>query len=110
MSKDVFPENKRYHLRYLPLFEEDLQQIVDYISVQLENPDAAENLLQAVEDAIYQRTTCAEAFEPFPSNRNRQQLYYRIYVQNYIVFYVVIDDVMEIRRILYARRDMPALI
>ena len=29
---------------------------------------------------------------------------YRIYVKNYIVFYVVIDDIMEVRRLLYNRK------
>jgi len=28
---------KKYKLRFLPLFEEDLNRIVDYISLQLEN-------------------------------------------------------------------------
>ena len=27
-----------------------------------------------------------------------------IYVKNYIVFYVVIDDIMEVRRLLYNRK------
>jgi len=43
---------KRYHLRYLNLFEEDLNQIVDYISHELENPVAADNLINAVKEAI----------------------------------------------------------
>ena len=35
----------RYKLRILPLFEEDLNEIVDYISLQLENPIAAAALV-----------------------------------------------------------------
>lgn len=31
--------------------------------------------------------------------------YYRIYVRNYVVYYAVIDDVMEVRRFLYTARD-----
>ena len=99
-------QGKQYHLRYLGLFEEDLNQIVDYISHELENPAAADKLINAVEDAIHKRSSCAEAFEQYPSKRDRKYPYYRIYVQNYIVFYVVIGDVMEVRRILYGRRDL----
>lgn len=99
-------EPKRYTLRYLPLFEEDLAQIVDYIVTVLENPDAAEHLLNAIEDAILQRSVCAEAFEQYPSRRERRYPYYRIYVENYIVFYVVTGDVMEVRRILYGGRNI----
>lgn len=51
MSENVSP-GKRYHLRYLNLFEEDLNQIVDYISHELENPAAADNLINAVKEAI----------------------------------------------------------
>jgi toxin ParE1/3/4 len=105
VSENVSP-GKRYHLRYLDLFEEDLNQIVDYISHELENPAAADNLINAVEEAIYQRSSCAEAFEQYPSKRDRQYPYYRIYVQNYTIFYVVIGDMMEVRRILYSRRDL----
>ena len=35
-------DGKHYKLRILPLFEEDLNEIVDYISIRLQNPIAAE--------------------------------------------------------------------
>lgn len=99
-------DGKRYKLRYLPMFEEDLTGIIDYIALQLKNPIAAENLLDEVRTAIHERTACAEAFEPYQSRRDRQYPYYRIYVKNYVVFYVVIGDIMEVRRILYSRRNL----
>ena len=63
--------NKKYRLRYLPLFEQDLVQTVSYIANVLINPDAAEKLANDVET----------------------------------VYYVVIEDVMEVRRFLYGARD-----
>ena len=93
----------RYKLRILPLFEEDLNEIVDYISLQLENPIAALAFVDDVELAIKERTPCAEAFEPYRSAKERKYPYY-------VIFYVVIDDVMEVRRILYNRRDLQSLI
>ncbi len=99
-------DEKRYKLRFLPLFAEDLDAITDDISMRLHNPDAARALLDAIQAAINARTTCAEAFEPYPSLRERRYPYYRIYVKNYIIFYVVIGDVMEVRRILYSRRNL----
>lgn len=100
-------DGKRYKLRFLPLFEDDLNEIVDYIALRLKNPIAASNLMDEVQQAIRERTSCAEAFEPYHSDRERRYPYYRIYVKNYIVFYVVIDDVMEVRRIVYNRRNLP---
>lgn len=102
--------NKHYELRVLPLFEEDLNGIVDYIAFTLHNPIAAEKLVDAVEAAVYERLQCPEAFEPYRSAKERVHPYYRIDVKNYTVFYVVIGNVMELRRILYSRRNWQAMI
>lgn len=93
---------KRYELRILPLFEEDLNEIVDYIVYRLQNPIAAEKLVDDVEAVIEERRSCAEAFEPYSSSRKREHPYYRIQVRNFTIFYVVIDGTMEVRRILYS--------
>ncbi|MCD7749039.1 MAG: type II toxin-antitoxin system RelE/ParE family toxin [Oscillospiraceae bacterium] len=97
---------KHYKLRFLPLFEEDLNEIVDYISNRLKNPIAAEALVDDVQKAIQDRLFSAESFEPYPSTREHQYPYYCITVRNYTIFYVVIDDVMEVRRIIYSRRNL----
>ena len=39
---------KKYKLSFLPLFEEDLNEIVDYISTDLHNPSAADRLVDAI--------------------------------------------------------------
>lgn len=101
---------RRYRLEFLPLFEEDLNEIVDYISVRLNNPSAAYRLVDDVQSAIRERLICPEVFEPFPSARNRKNPYYRIYVRNFTIFYVVIGNVMQVRRILYSGRDFAELI
>ena len=99
---------KHYKLRILPLFEDDLNEIVDYITYQLRNPVAADALVDAVETAISERLSCAESFEPYHSARERKYPYYRIQVKNFLVFYVVIGDVMEVRRIVYAAEIYPS--
>lgn len=99
-------DGKNYNLSILPLFEEDLNSIVDYIAFQLQNPIAAENFVNAVENAIRERLPFAEAFEPYYSAKERKYPYYRITVKNYTIFYVVIGDTMEVRRIIYSRRDL----
>lgn len=97
-------KNEKYKLRYLPLFEQDLIQTVSCITNVLKNTDAAEKLVNDVEDAIQERLEYSLAFEPFPSKK-RDYPYYRIYVRNYVIYYVVIGDVMEVRRFLYGARD-----
>ncbi len=98
--------NKKYDVRFLPLFEEDLYEIVAYITERLKNPVAANKLIDDVENAIIKRSSYAESFEPYYSVKERKYPYYRIYVGNYVVYYVVIDDVMEVRRILYNKRNV----
>ena len=97
--------NRKYKLRYLPVFEQDLIQTVSYITNVLKNPDAAEKLADDVEAAILERLDNPLAFEPYPWVKKRKFPYYRIYVRNYVIYYVVIGEVMEVRRFLYRARD-----
>ena len=101
--------NKRYELRYLPLFYDDLEEKVLHIADELHNPQAANALLDEVECAILERLPFAESFEPYQSTKERRYPYYRIYVKNYVIYYGVIDDesdnkVMEVRRILHNKQ------
>jgi toxin-antitoxin system, toxin component, relE family len=97
---------KEYKLAYLLLFRKDLNEIVRYIAEVLRNPQAARNLIDEVESAIQKRLYIPEAVAPYPSVKWRALPYYPIYVREYIVLYVVIDNTMEVRRILYSRRNL----
>ncbi len=101
---------KKYSLRYLPIAQQDLSEIIDYIQNNLQNPIAAENTLSKIEKAIIERLESPESFAVWQSNKKRDYPYRRINVGNYSVWYVVIDDVMEVRRILYSRRNEENLI
>lgn len=96
-----------YTLRYLPLFYDELDNAVSHIAYHLMNPSAALNLLDEVEAAVLKRLHDGpESFEPVPSRKDRANLYYRIYVKKYIVYYVVLDEhdikIMEVRRFLHS--------
>lgn len=104
---------KQYRLSYLPIFYDDLLNAVNYIILKLKNKQAAEEVLNLTEIAIKERLNAPESFEKFQSMKERKYPYYRIYVKNVIVFYVVIPDesdsniaIMEVRRFLYNRRDI----
>ena len=95
-----------YTLSYLPLFYDDLEESVVYISDVLCNAEAANDLIDAVEKAILKRLPNAESFEPFHSRNERKYPYYRIYVKNYTIYYVVLPvgkgkKIMEVRRMLH---------
>ncbi len=96
----------KFKLRYLKDFEDDLFEAASYISERLSNPQAAERFLKEVSAAILKRQEMPLGFEPYRSVKKRDHDYYRIYVGNYTVFYVVIEDVMEVRRLIYSARDL----
>ena len=102
--------NKKYKLIYLPLFEDDLSKAIDYISIKLKSPQAALKLIASVEKAILKRLTSPKAFEPYNSTKERKETYYRIYVNNFTIFYVVIGNTMEVRRFIYSKRQLAELI
>lgn len=101
---------KRYTLRYIALAQSDLIEIVNYISEQLNAPDAAMNLVDKFEKA----TSVLEQFpfsgQPYRSNGKLKDEYRTIAVENYLIFYVVLDSIVEIRRVIYNKRDFKKLL
>ena len=100
----------KYNIKYLPSFYRDLDGITDYIKYELQNEAAANRLVDEIENEINKRLQNPESFEKFQSRRKRLNTYYRIYVKNYTIFYVVIDNTMEVRRIIYYKRNFEKLI
>ncbi len=95
-----------FELRYLPLFWEDLFSAVSYIANVLNNEVAAKRLIDNTESNIkehLENPTCALTYK---STKDRENTYYWFEVGNYMVFYVVIGNVMEVRRFLYGARDL----
>jgi toxin ParE1/3/4 len=101
---------KSFKLLYSPLFYTDLDKIADYILHELKNPSAAIALINDVEIAIKQRFVNPLQTTVYSSLAEREHPYRRILVGNYLIFYVVIDDTMIIRRILYGRRDLDRIL
>ena len=102
---------RNYKLVFLPLAEEDLTEIVLYISHQLQNPTSAMHVMSRIRDAIFERSLAPESFQKYDSAKNRSDTYYRINIgKSYSVFYVVKGKAMEVRRILYSARDIDSLL
>lgn len=100
----------KYKVRYLPIYERDVSEVMKYIKNELQNPIAARKLFEEMNQAVADRLSAPLAFEPYHSKKSRKNPYYRIRVKNYIIYYVVIDDVVELRRFVYNRRNIESLI
>ena len=99
-----------FKLTFLPLFEEDLLEVTDYITNTLQNPSSIHRLVDDIELAIVKRLEMPLSFAPYQSSKIRNYPYYRINVRNFSIFYVVIDDAMEVRRLLYSKRNIDELL
>ncbi len=102
--------DQKYVLRYLPLFNEELESAVLYIAQKKKNLKAAQDLLDNVEKAIIERSeNNPEGYESVPTKKKRDYPYYRIYVGNYIVYYVVIPEdgerIMEVRHFVHTLQN-----
>lgn len=101
---------QKYKLRTLIDFEKDLDGVLEYITFELGNPNAALELIEELDKAVYKRLDMPLSFERYYSKKERADPYYRIRVKNYVVYYVVIGDVVELRRFLYNRRNVDEMI
>lgn len=95
-------------IKFLPSAAQDLTDIIDYISI--DNPTAANQVLNLIDESI-----SILAHFPFsgvtPKDARLHLLNYRVLVvQNYLVFYVVVSDFVEVRRILHAKRKYDFLL
>lgn len=101
-----------YKLEYLPVARRDMIEIVRYISQELQNPIAADQLaMELIEagDGIPKFPYANPAFIPI---RPLKHEYRKLLVQNYFMFYWVdeVKKLVTVARIVYAKRDYERLL
>ena len=102
--------NNKYTIRYSSAYINQFNSILKYFVNNLKNKIAAENFYNEVIKEIEKRCENPESYEKYISTRKRKNTYYRIYVKNYTIFYIVNNNIMEVRRILYSRRNFDKLV
>lgn len=101
---------EKFKLKYSGLFLKDLENITRYITNKLKNPIAADNLNSSIRVAINKRLQNPLGYEPYISKKSRKSTYYRIYVKNYVIFYIIHNNEMIIKRILHRRRNIKNIV
>lgn len=99
-----------YNIRYLPSFDKELEETIYYIVKKLKNKKAARKLLDKIDRVIFERSKSPENYEQYISKKNRKYSWYRIYVDNYVIFYTVRNNTMEIAHLIYFKRNLDKLI
>ena len=89
-------EKSSYVIKYTSTFINQFNSILKYLVNKLDNKIAAEKLYNEVIREIEKRSSNPESYEKYIGVRKRKNIYYRIYVKNYTIFYVVKDNTMEV--------------
>ena len=99
---------EQYEVRIFPTAQQDLLDVIDYLNTL--SQDSALKYYDRLTSEIASLSTMPERC-PRPRDLALAAKGYRYrVVGNYLVFYVVAGNVVQIRRILYARRDYRQLL
>ena len=99
---------EQYEVRIFPTAQQDLLDVIDYLNTL--SQDTALKYYDRLTSEIASLSTMPERC-PRPRDLALAAKGYRyLVVGNYLVFYVVSGNVVQIRRILYARRDYRQLL
>ncbi len=87
--------------------ENDLRDIVRYISAQLSAPITTLKMMDTIEEAITGLSVIPQKCPLVTDERPAIMGYRKLLVKNYIVFFTIDEKskVIDVERILYARRD-----
>ena len=97
----------RFSLEYAPIAYEDLDEIFAYISSELQVPNAALNLLEAMEEAVEKLRMFPYKYQVARDALLASKGYRMLPIENFAVFYLVDDEqqIVSIRRVLYGKRN-----
>jgi len=93
----------KHRIEYLPIAVADLDDI--FIFVADNSPQAALELIDRIDASISGLASFPEMGVLAKPPRLARKGYRVLIVDDYLVFYVVIDDVVEIRRIVSGKRN-----
>ena len=98
----------KYRLEYLPIAVADLDDI--FIFVADNSPQAAMALLDRLDASIAGLESFPEMGVLAKPPRLARKGYRVLIVDDYLVFYVLLDDIVEIRRIVSGKRNCAHLV
>jgi len=86
---------------------EDLKSIALYIREELKEPIVAKNLIAKIKTGIFSLDNSPCRHGLVRDNILSRQGYRPLYVENYVVFYIVSEENkhVDVSRVLYARRN-----
>lgn len=99
---------ENYKIKIFPRAKQDMEEVIDYLNTL--SPDVALKYYDLLVEEIAGLSQMSERC-PRPKDLALAARGYRyLIVKNYLVFYVIAGDTVQIRRILYARRNYKGLL
>ena len=99
---------ENYKIKIFPRAKQDMEEVIDYLYTL--SPDVALKYYDLLVEEIAGLSQMPERC-PRPKDLALAARGYRyLIVKNYLVFYVIAGDTVQIRRILYARRNYKGLL
>jgi toxin ParE1/3/4 len=99
-----------YKIRYLPIAQKDLQDIVLYILENLKSPKAAMDFIDTLDESILRLKQYPYSCTLYQPKERLESEYRFLHVKNYLVFYLVAENIIEIHRVVYIKMDLKKLI
>ena len=100
----------KYNLQIFPLAQLDMEQIFEYISVELCNPTAAINQINDFEKAFENVCTFPESCPYINNEYVKDKSLRKLIVNNYVAFYRIKNHEIQVVRVLYGMRNYEALL
>ena len=98
----------KYKVLIYPSAQNDLREIAEYLSTL--SPQAALSYYDLLTEKIGSLSNLPERCPLATDVQLRLRGYRTLLIRNYIVFYVVSGETVQIRRILYAKRQYESLL
>ncbi len=99
-----------HKIRYLPIAQKDLQDIVFYILENLKSSKAAIDFIDTLDESILRLKQYPYSCTLYQPKEPLESEYRFLLVRNYLIFYVVTENIVEIHRIVYARMNLEKFI
>jgi len=99
---------EQYEVKIFPAAQDDMKEIANYLNTL--SFEVARRYYDLFIEKVETLTIMPERFPLAKDMQLRMRGYRTLLVKNYIVFYVINEKTVEIRRILFARRQYDGLL
>lgn len=107
LKKNMDSKNEPFEVEFTEQCVEEMTTIYDYISTQLKEDKAAQNLISIVNEKILDLSKAPELYMKIGKVDRLKREYHRIVVKNYVVLYTIDYEKRKvyISRMMYGRKN-----